>query len=45
MTGETADRKKKNRSKLVECKKGLKLKNKGITWLSTAHDGALRKVP
>ena len=44
MTGETADGK-KNRSKLVECKKGLKFKNKGITWLSTAHDGALRKVP
>ena len=44
MTGETADGI-KNRSKLVECKKGLKFKNKGMTWLSTAHDGALRKVP
>ena len=42
MAGQTADRK-TDRSKLVECEKGPKLKNKGITWLSTAQDGALRK--
>ena len=43
MAGETADRK-TDRSKLVEeCEKGPKLKNKDITWLSTAEDGALRK--
>ena len=43
MAGETADRK-TDRSKLVEeCEKGPKLKNKHITWLSIAEDGALRK--
>ena len=43
MAGETADRK-ANRSKLVECEKEPKLKNKGITWFSTVQDGALIKT-
>ena len=43
MAGETADRK-ANRSKLVECEKRPKLKNKGITWFSTVQDGALIKT-
>ena len=43
MAGETADRK-TNRSKLDQCEKGPKFKNKGITWLSTAQDGAHRKT-
>ena len=43
MADETADRK-TNRSKLVECEKGLKFKTKGITCLSTAQDGAHRKT-
>ena len=43
MAGETAYRK-TNNSKLVECEKRPKFKNKGITWLSTAQDGALRKT-
>ena len=33
-----------NRSKLVDCEKGPKFKNKGTTWLSTAQDGAHRKT-
>ena len=43
MAGETTDRK-TNRSKLAEYEEGPKFKNKGITWLSTAQDGALRKT-
>ena len=43
MAGETAYRK-TNNSKLVECEKRPKFKNKGITWLSTAQDEALRKT-
>ena len=43
MAGETADIK-TNMSQLVECENGPKFKNKGITWLSTAQDGALRKT-
>ena len=40
MAGTTADRK-TNRNKLVECEKGPKFKNEGITWLGTAQDGVL----
>ena len=43
MAGETADIK-TSMSQLVECENGPKFKNKGITWLSTAQDGALRKT-
>ena len=43
MAGETANRM-TNRSKLVECERGPKFKNKGITWLITAQDRALRKT-
>ena len=38
MAGTTADRK-TNRNKLVECEKGPKFKNEGITWLGTAQVG------
>ena len=31
-------------NKLVESEKGPKFKNKSITWLSTAQDGANRKT-
>ena len=43
MAGKTSNRK-TNRNKLVESEKGPKFKNKGITWLGTAQDGALRKT-